>query len=83
MGKFLGWLFVIIIVASGGAYYYYTKTGYKFGLEDTFLFKRSIGATSLNFIIQTKDLNRVSFDRFIEGHVLATGSLVGTYTRKP
>jgi Raf kinase inhibitor-like YbhB/YbcL family protein len=49
MGKFLGWLFIIFIIAAGGGYYYYTQTGYKFGLDDTFLFKGTIGISSQDF----------------------------------
>lgn len=49
MGKFFGWLLAILIIAGGGAYYYYTKTGYKFGLDNSFLFKGSIPVSSLDF----------------------------------
>lgn len=188
MGKFLFGLIVIVLIACGGAYYYYTQTGYKFGLEDTFLFKGTIAVTSpdiidggfipprftcdgvdeipvlnldrvpentkslavvleddnnkskplthwllfnidpeaktidgseiyqeaitgindfggpiykgpcpevgkphryyfkvyaLNTKIETDRLNRISFDKLINAHVLAAGSLVGVYSKKP
>lgn len=188
MGKFLFWLLLLITIGGGSAYYYYTETGYKFGLEDTFLFKGAIGLTSpdileggfisprftcdgddeiprfnldripegaksiaitmeddtkepkaqthwilfnidpdaksidgsevygdavtgindfgsavykgpcpdpgepqrytfkvyaLNFKIATDKLNRISFDKVISAHVLASGTLVGVYSKKP
>lgn len=49
MGKFLFFVLALIIIGGGGAYYYYTQTGYKFGLDQTFIFKGAIGVTSPDF----------------------------------
>lgn len=49
MGKFFGWLIVILLVILGGAYYYYLQTGYKFGLDDSFLFKGNISLSTRSF----------------------------------
>jgi Raf kinase inhibitor-like YbhB/YbcL family protein len=50
MGKFFLGLTIVLLVLVGGAYWVYSKTGYKFGLDNTVLTKDTIDISSQAFM---------------------------------